>query len=191
MPCLFEIDQTHPWAYWDNLFTEDECKEIIKIGTTLKQLSDAEVGNKGIVNESVRKSKISWMNRNEDSEFIYKKISTAVISLNKRFFKFDLTGFVEDFQFTEYKEPDNFYTYHTDSFFNNNIRKLSVTLQLTPQDQYEDGDLELFYEQKPLKMKKDVGRLVVFPSYTLHRVLPVTKGTRHSLVGWVNGPPFK
>jgi PKHD-type hydroxylase len=190
MSYIFQVDHAHPWAYWDNLFTEDECKEIIKIGISLNK-ANAGVGKENVVNENVRICKTSWIQNNKDTKFIYEKMSGAIVSLNKQFFQFDLTGFVEDIQFTEYNEPDNFYTYHTDSFTNSIVRKLSATLQLTPQEQYKGGDLELFYGGEPEKMKKDVGRLIVFPSYTLHRVLPVTKGTRHSLVGWVNGPPFK
>jgi PKHD-type hydroxylase len=190
MSFVFNSDPRNPWAYWDNLFTKDECKEIIKIGTLLDQI-DAEVSEKNIIDKEARMCKLSWMKFNKDTKFIYEKISSVVINLNEKFFQFNLTGFVEDFQFTEYNAPSNFYTYHTDTLHGGTVRKLSVTLQLTPQEQYEGGDLELFYDSKPEKMKKDVGRLVVFPSYALHRVLPVTKGTRHSLVGWVNGPPFK
>ena len=190
MSYLFKVNEVHPWVYWDNLFTEDECKEIVRIGSLFHPI-DAKMGKENIVNKNKRICKISWMEVNQDTTFIYEKISKAVISLNERFFNFDLAGFIEDFQFTEYKEPDNFVTYHVDNYFNENVRKLSVSLQLTPQDQYEGGELELFYNPEPEKMKKDVGRLIVFPSYTLHRVLPVTKGTRHSLVGWVNGPSFK
>jgi PKHD-type hydroxylase len=190
MSYIFQSDHVNPWAYWDNLFTEDECKEIIKIGTSLDQVL-AGINVKNVVDKDIRICNVAWMENNKDTKFIYEKISSAIISLNERFFKFDVTGFTEDFQFTEYNAPDNFYTYHTDSYYASPVRKLSVTLQLTPQEQYEGGDLELFYDTEPKKMKKDVGRLVVFPSYTLHRVLPVTKGTRHSLVGWVNGPPFK
>jgi PKHD-type hydroxylase len=189
MSYLFKPDHIQPWAYWDDLFTEDECKEIIKIGSLLNT-EDAGVGNY-VINRDVRICKTSWIRHSKDSEFIYKKISDAVMYLNENFFNFDLAGFTEDFQFTEYNEPDNFYGYHTDSAYNTIIRKLSVTLQLTSQDQYEGGDLELLYQSKPLQMEKSVGKLIVFPSYTLHRVLPVTKGTRHSLVGWVNGPSFK
>jgi PKHD-type hydroxylase len=190
MPYLFKTDPVYPWAYWDNLFTEDECKEIIRIGNLLDQ-TDAGISNESVVDNNIRICKIAWIKFNKDTKFIYERISNATISLNERFFKFDLAGFVENFQFTEYKEPDNFYSYHVDNLLNNSMRKLSVTLQLTQEDQYEGGDLELFFEQEPIKMKKNIGKLIVFPSHTLHRVLPVTKGTRHSLVGWVNGPPFK
>jgi PKHD-type hydroxylase len=189
MSYLFKSDQIHPWAYCDNLFTEDECKEIIKIGNLLDKKNATLIGD--IIDKDARICKTSWIEYCKDSEFIYKKITEAVIHLNENYFNFDLTGFAEPFQFTEYNEPDNFYGYHTDSGYNQIIRKLSVTLQLTPQDQYKGGDLELLYRSEPLKMEKSVGKLVVFPSYTLHRVLPVTKGTRHSLVGWVAGPQFK
>ena len=35
------------------------------------------------------------------------------------------------------------------------------------------------------------GSIVIFPSYIWHRVSPVTKGTRLSLVQWNLGPGFK
>ena len=71
------------------------------------------------------------------------------------------------------------------------IRKLSLTIQLTDPSKYEGGDLEIFQSHEPLKMGKEQGMAILFPSYVLHGVIPVTKGERCSLVGWFTGDPFK
>ena len=43
----------------------------------------------------------------------------------------------------------------------------------------------------PYRAHKARGTLVAFPSYVMHRVTPVTSGTRKSLVAWVAGPKFR
>ena len=53
------------------------------------------------------------------------------------------------------------------------------------------GELELRFGKDPITIGKERGLIALFPSYTMHRVTPVTKGTRYSLVAWVSGPAFK
>ena len=71
------------------------------------------------------------------------------------------------------------------------IRKLSITIQLTDPKEYEGGELELKIGNKPMIMKKDQGRLLMFPSFFLHQVNTITKGERNSLVVWITGSQFK
>ena len=78
------------------------------------------------------------------------------------------------------------------------VRKLSVTINLNAPGDYEGGNLEFDHgphssqeRYKELTEIKPQGSLVVFPSYVYHRVLPVTKGKRKSLVLWCIGRPFK
>ena len=70
-------------------------------------------------------------------------------------------------------------------------RKLSMVLGLLDPDEYEGGDFEIKtgVESQVLPLKK--GRVIAFPSWTLHRVTPVTKGIRKTVVIWVGGPKFK
>jgi PKHD-type hydroxylase len=122
----------------------------------------------------------------------YQRLSAIVLSLNEQFFKFDLHGFGEDLQFTEYVAPSGKYNSHVDRAFGTAIRKLSIVVQLTDPDTYEGGDLELLPSiEKPVKPPRTRGTLIAFPSFQLHRVTPVTSGTRNSLVGWINGKQFK
>ena len=79
---------------------------------------------------------------------------------------------------------------HIDKLYKGTIRKLSITIQLSSPQDYEGGDL-ILHNGEPEKMQKELGKLIVFPSYTLHEVTPVTKGTRYSLVAWVAGKPFR
>jgi PKHD-type hydroxylase len=67
------------------------------------------------------------------------------------------------------------------------LRKLSITIQLSNSDDYEGGDLELLYDKEPYKLDRSRGTFLVFPSFMLHRVTPVTRGTRWSLVAWIGG----
>jgi PKHD-type hydroxylase len=66
-----------------------------------------------------------------------------------------------------------------------------MVVQLTDPDEYEGGELELCLGGEPFVVPREQGTLITFPSYVLHRVKPTTKGTRHSLVGWVTGRPFR
>ena len=78
------------------------------------------------------------------------------------------------------------------------IRKLSVTINLTPEEDYEGGNLKFDFgrhaENEQIheaKVARAQGTVIVFPSYSYHCVTPVTRGTRYSLVLWCSGRPFK
>lgn len=188
----FTLDHVNQYAFWTNGFTKQECEEIIRLGTlagidkAVVQKNEQTCG----VNEAVRKSEVSWIHPNQQTEWIYRKITDIVMSLNNSFFKFDLFGLTETLQFTKYTAPDGNYDKHTDAAVNMLVRKLSFTLQLSDPKDYEGGDLLLHIGPSPAIMEKKQGEVSVFPSYTLHEVTPVTKGTRYSLVAWVTGKPF-
>ena len=180
----FYPDKTENWAYVDNLFTPEECAQIIAIGNS--KLKKATVAN----GKDIRDSQISWLFP-DDLEFAFCRISNTVLNLNSQFFNFDLFGMAEGLQFTRYDAPTGHYGLHIDKMLNSTVRKLSLTIQLSSPEDYEGGELALHFEKKADIMPKELGKMVVFPSYVLHEVRPVTKGTRYSLVAWVTGKPFK
>lgn len=181
-------DEAESWAYINNFLNLEECEKIIKLGESLlPETATTFGGNQG--NE--RDSKTSWIFPSKDSEFIFRKVTDAVISLNSQFFNFELDGFAEGFQFTKYEAPAGKYDLHIDKTYKSVIRKMSVVIQLSNPNDFEGGDLLLQTGNEPTVMKKEQGYLVMFPSYTLHGVTPVTKGTRYSLVAWITGPQFK
>ena len=184
----FELDKIHDYAFWDNFLSKEECEKIITLGKS-KNLLKGNVLNKKLT--KVRKSNVSWLAPSDNLDWLYRKLTDSIVSLNKRFFNFDLIGIEEGLQFTNYNAPSGKYDYHVDRAYNFQIRKLSATIQLSNPNDYEGGNLELLNGTKPIPMKKDQGRLIVFPSFILHRVTPITKGERNSLVSWITGPHFK
>jgi PKHD-type hydroxylase len=184
----FQVDSVNSWAFWDQAFTKKECEQIIEIGNNkIPSKATTQNGNK----EKIRKSEIAWLYPCDDMEWVYRRMTDIITSLNDRFFKFDLFGATEGFQFTKYTAPGGKYGRHIDSSPGNLIRKLSFTLQLSEPDAYKGGDLCLYLGEKPEVMKREQGHVALFPSYVLHEVTPVTQGTRYSLVSWITGNPFK
>jgi PKHD-type hydroxylase len=206
------------YYYFKNALTPKFCDEIIKYGVS-EQEQQALVGelsekvNKGIsLNENElkdlklkRDSNIVWLSDN----WIYKEIQPFIQEANKvAGWNFDW-NFSEACQFTKYK-LNQFYDWHCDSFeqpYNTpndlnkhgKIRKLSVTCSLSDPKDYEGGELEFDFrnmdpDKKSIKKCTEIasrGSIVVFPSHVWHRVKPVTKGIRYSLVIWSLGYPYK
>jgi len=180
------LDEVHTYAYWEKLFTPEECEKIIEIAKN-KGLTQGETSGK----LDIRSSKISWLYAVDNLDWVFKRITDAVLNLNNRFFQFDIYALNEGLQFTNYKEPSDKYGKHIDRRFNNIIRKLSLSIQLTNPEEYEGGELILYEDGKGTEMKKEQGTLILFTSYILHEVKPITKGERNSLVSWVTRKQFK
>lgn len=191
-PDLSTKEQT--FTTWENGFSDDQIKDIIRIGESLIP-KEAVIGGgpeNNTVNNQLRKSKTSWIPLNNDSSWLYDKLAYICRQLNGQFYDFDLDGFVEDFQYTVYDASGDHYTWHIDKgFIDGAPRKLSLVLQLSDPDEYEGGNLEFFAAPEIIQAKKQKGLVYAFPSWVLHRVSPVTSGIRRSLVVWVSGPKFK
>ena len=183
----FQPDKIQNWAFIDNLFTFEECAQIIAIGNT--RLEEATVAG-GKDKKDIRESQIAWLGSN-DIEFAFRRVTDGVLNLNSQFFNFDLFGMAEGFQFTRYDAPTGHYGAHIDKALNGTVRKLSLTIQLSSPEDYEGGELALYTDKEAQVMLKELGKMIVFPSYVLHEVRPITKGTRYSLVAWITGKPFK
>jgi PKHD-type hydroxylase len=197
------------------------CDEIIKFGLEQK----SQIALTGIVKDddnpteeeikelsSLRKSDVVWM----DETWIYREIQPYIREANKAAgWNFDW-DFTEECQFTIYKK-NQFYDWHNDSTsvpydspedlnHHGKIRKLSVTISLSDESDYEGGEFEFDFrnqdkhDNEHLKLEdrfrsvpqiKPKGSIVVFPSFVWHRVKPITSGTRYSLVLWNIGKPFR
>ena len=177
------------------IFTPLQCKMVIEAGRE-EPRKNAEVGasegNKdGVLDTKTRTSHISWIPFKKMPE-MYKDIEKIMKKTNGNHFGFDGMQITELAQYTEYPEG-GFYDWHVDNDVNCEneppVRKISMTCLLSPENEFEGGDLELIKPGQAVKLKQ--GQAAFFASFIQHRVAPVTKGVRRSLVMWFGGTPFK
>jgi len=178
-------------GHCQKVFTPEECKEIIKIGES-KLLHNAKVAN-DVVKTNVRESDVRFFHPDEENEWIFERLESTILSVNEQLFNFELTGLHEGIQFTKYTAPTGHYDAHIDrDSIGFSVRKLSMTLQLSDPNDYDGGDLELYTSlQYPELAPREQGAAFFFNSLLLHKVTPVTRGTRYSLVVWIAGPRFR
>ena len=177
------------------IFTPKQCEMIIAAGKA-EPKQNAGVGNKegikgGVIDTKTRTSHISWIPFKKMND-MYKDIERIMKTTNGNHFGFDGMTITEMAQYTEYPEG-GFYEWHVDndvSFTHEPpVRKISMTCLLSPESEFEGGDLELTKPGNVAKLKQ--GHAIFFASFINHRVTPVIKGNRKSLVMWFGGPPFK
>ena len=177
------------------IFTPLQCKMVIEAGRE-EPRKNAEVGaekgkKEGVLDTEIRTSHISWIPFKKMPE-MYKDIERTMLKTNNNHFGFEGMQITEMAQYTEYPEG-GFYDWHVDNYDNCQheppVRKISMTCLLSPENEFEGGDLELIKEGQAIKLKQ--GQAAFFASFIRHRVAPVTKGVRRSLVMWFGGPPFK
>jgi len=189
----------HNYFYFKKAVPIKTCKKIIKAGRKLIT-TQAIVGEKEI--DFVRRDcRVAWINE----KWIYGVLNPFIHLANKKArwnFQWDWN---EPSQFTVY-EKGHHYNWHIDQTppsknkdrnFYGKIRKLSLTLQLTDKSKYTGGDFQFkWIDEDEIKTTtvrdaKDIGSIIIFPSFIHHRIVPITKGKRESLVNWSIGKPFK
>lgn len=182
-----------PFVWWEGAFTDQELDWLQERAIQAEQQAQVGGGPQGDDLARIRRSKVSWLNKSQDTAWVFEKLADVVSSLNAQFYRFDLTGFGEPMQLTHYDQSEHgMYGWHQD--YGGRIspsRKLSVVVQLTDPAQYEGGNLQVMTGSEPQTVRKQRGLVTVFPAYTLHQVTPVTQGTRQSLVAWISGPAFR
>lgn len=186
----------HDFVTWDSAFNEEEIEKIKEYASKLILENATTVSSGGELenpDKEIRSSKVAWISNNEESNFIYERLAFVARQLNAKFYNFDLYGFLEDMQYTVYEESyEGHYNWHIDmSDAAPAARKLSLVVQLSDPSEYEGGELQVMNSSTVKSVEKKKGLVAAFPSWVLHKVSPVTKGTRHTLVIWVCGPSFK
>ena len=185
----YMVETTQP------IFTPKQCQMIINAGRT-EPKQNAGVGSdkgtrEGHIDTETRTSHISWIPFKKMTD-MYKDIEKIMKTTNGNHFGFDGMTITEMAQYTEYPKG-GFYDWHTDNDVNfahePTVRKISMTCLLSPENEFEGGDLELMKEGKAAKLKQ--GHAIFFASFIRHRVTPVIRGNRKSLVMWFGGTPFK
>jgi len=179
---------------WRGLFTPTELDALERQcdGLVLEQ---ARVTGDG-VNRSIRSTGVAWVYRTPETEELYLRMEAVVLRLNGEHFRANLSG-LSTMQFAVYRESDSgYFDWHSD--YGRSIddpsqepRKLTMSLQLSDGDAYDGCDLEA-RAAWPLDIApRERGTLVAFRANVLHRVTPITRGVRKSLVIWATGPEYQ
>jgi PKHD-type hydroxylase len=186
------------WKSWivqttTPLFTPDQCNQIIASGRAQKP-QEAKIGmNKpgGGTDTKKRVTTISWIPFKEMGH-MYQDLNLFIQKTNENHFGFGDIRVTENAQFTEYPEG-GFYDWHMDCDVHMTheppVRKISMTVLLNDPSEFEGGHLELMAPGKFAELKQ--GHAIIFASFLNHRVNPVTRGIRQSLVCWFGGKAFR
>jgi PKHD-type hydroxylase len=179
------------WQLYPKNVDEETIQKIINVAceTETKQ---AATFNKTETDVSIRSSRVSWLNKHE---WIRQNLFQYVNHANIHVFRLNVCDMAE-VQYTEYHASENgHYDFHHDIDWQRNDgfdRKISVTVQLSDPSEYEGGDFVFTETSTPEPdQAKQKGSVLVFPSYLVHKVTPVTKGVRKSLVAWFEGPQWQ
>ena len=176
------------------IFSPEQCQMVIDKGMSLKS-EEAKVGMGqrpgGGYDPEKRITTISWIPFKDMPE-MYRDIEKTMLQANNNHFCFEGMRLTEPGQFTHYPKG-GFYQWHMDNDVLGKhqppVRKISMTLLLSPEHEFEGGELEFMHKGKTAKLKQ--GQAIFFASWLQHRVKPVTRGERKSLVMWFGGPSFK
>lgn len=183
------------FAVTRSCFSAEETREICAAGDS--NLQDAS----GDYTGASRSSRVCMMSPSAQEGWLFTRLWTILEEHNNKFYGYDLDA-IQPLQYSVYDSAANgHYEWHQDwgsAVFDparpDVCRKLSFTLQLSDPVDYDGGRLEINYGQDYARESGfylEQGSLVSFPSFMLHRITPVTRGVRRSLVGWCVGSDFR
>jgi len=185
---------TQTFTAWADAFSPAELDRIEAYGDSLAPEAAVVLSDnvEGDVRQKIRITQTAWLPQNDQTKWFYDKMQAVIRALNEQSYKYDLRGFSENFQYTVYRDAEGgHYDWHVDHGPLPVQRKLSISLQLSDSDAYEGCDLQFVAGNKTETAPRGRGTIIAFPSYILHRVTPVTRGVRKSVVVWTTGPNFR
>tara|TARA_B100000085_G_scaffold282154_1_gene310145 strand:- start:777 stop:1352 length:576 start_codon:yes stop_codon:yes gene_type:complete len=189
---LYKKNETFQFVvYRENFLSSDECDKLIK--TLDKDLTEGTIVG-DYTTDKVNKNIRNTLNKPFKADTLGNKINSAVVVANINFFNYDIDK-IDGLRFLKYGIGGT-YNWHTDYGRNQcSMRKLTAVVQLSDEKDYEGGDFEFgITDAKGNDLvvgNKSKGCLMIFPSFLSHRVAPITKGTRYSIITWMEGDTFR
>lgn len=179
-------------AYLPEALTPDQCDALLAL-VQAHQMKDAGLV-RGATAHQIRRAEIAWLDDIPQASWVMERMMSLTARANRETFGFDLTDFGESPQVARYgAEREGHFDWHSD--IGAGIwaakRKLTIVVQLSDPADYTGGTLELRPDSNVAEAPRTRGTAIVFPSFVLHRVTPVTTGTRWSLTLWSHGPTFR
>ena len=143
------------------------------------------------LSSEIRETDVQFLQPTAQHNWIYDRLTQCIVGANESRYRFDLQGFYEPLQLAKYR-VGQFFDWHYDFGAGiASIRKLSISVQLSDDDEYAGGDLQFRVNTETHDTPRKKGTVAVFPSFITHRVTPITMGARFSIVGWATGRPYR
>ena len=187
-------EQSEWWFYEKNVIDESTICKIENYLEGKELISNQEMND--AYNKNIRSSEIYWMHQEGDEDElmpIYTDVTYKMRQINDCMWKYRVNGW-EPFQYSQYDESySGHFNWHIDVHPKFNVddpdpRKISFSVGLSNINDYDGGDFMIKIDRNEKVFKLDRGDVIAFPSWMLHKVSPVIKGLRRTLVGWGNGP---
>ena len=178
---------------WRGLFTAAQLDSLEQYCDSLAR-EPARLTSQG--NTGIRTTEVAWVFRNAQTEDLYLRMEAIVLRLNADLFHFALTG-LTTMQYAVYRqEQAGYFDWHNDygryrDDPGQEPRKITLSLQLSEAASYDGCDLEVRAGHPVDTAPRERGALMAFRANALHRVTPITRGLRKSLVIWAAGPEFR
>lgn len=191
-----------PKTIWDSFFTiknyfnDYHIDKVEALVSSKYELKDGKTGvreTNDLETSSSNIRKIAYITPNLESSWLYDLLFPVALKVNDQYFGFDIDVVTDPIHYVIYPENGGFLTWHLDvGKYRVNKRKISLTVQLSDPSDYEGGDFQIWTGgENFVTVPREKGEIIVFPSFLLHRVTPITKGQRKCLVFWVGGTPFR
>lgn len=195
-----------PYVWFPSILSPPECEGLSQVAES-RPLQSGSIGNgtdhDARVVDTYRKVETSQLLPGDELcgvnlNWLFERVRDKVIWANNNHYQFDLHGLWQQINYLKYKaasRPDEVpghYDAHQDfGGGESSQRKLSVVIQLSKPEDYDGCRLLLHNENEYDPGRVNQGDMIVFPSWTVHRVTDITRGERRALVSWVSGPPFR
>jgi PKHD-type hydroxylase len=173
-------------------FTPQECDRIVDAGQTVDATEALLVGQTR--DHNLRRADLVWLDEVAGMGWVMDRMIDLVRKSNAVRFDFDLREFAESPQVAHYNASrEGHFAWHADIGDGPlaRKRKLTIVVQLSASGEYDGGNLEVRPSAQIETADRAQGSVMIFPSFHLHQVTPVTRGARNSLTVWAHGPVFR
>jgi PKHD-type hydroxylase len=192
------------WSTTANFLSSAQCQDIIDYGNA-QDIDWAGVYNsRGSEADELTQEEdlshrrvLSCALPEQDFPWLYTKLAAEAQVINELFYDFDIRGCFEDVQWLKYENFEDVgpgkFDWHLDTAGSGiRNRKISMIIQLSKPGDYDGGELQFAENARFMGCdEKEQGSLITFASNRCHRITPLVRGTRYSLVLWITGPPFR
>jgi PKHD-type hydroxylase len=187
---LFTDDRSYDhlgWLALSERLSDADCDAIIELGAEYTLSEPTVVGDERLLRHRV--GDVHKVPRDGRSASLYELLWNAAVVANAAFYRLRISGISREIQYVEYAAGKGHFHWHNDYSHERETtpRKLTVIVQLSHADDYRGGDLQVF-DVEPEALPRERGTIIILPSFSVHRVTPVTRGVRRVIVGWIAGP---